>query len=35
MTSRQPRPELLVSTDWLAGARLDDPDLRIFDATAH
>ena len=25
-------PELLVETDWLA-AHLDDPDLRVFDAT--
>lgn len=27
-------PEALVATDWLA-ARLDDPDLRIFECTTH
>ncbi|HSW17549.1 MAG TPA: rhodanese-like domain-containing protein, partial [Ramlibacter sp.] len=34
MSTRTPRPQLLVSTDWLA-RHLDDPQLRIFDATAH
>lgn len=34
MSTPQPRPELLVSTDWLE-RHLDDPELRIFDATAH
>lgn len=34
MNRPQPRPAPLVSTEWLA-QRLHDPDLRIFDATAH
>jgi thiosulfate/3-mercaptopyruvate sulfurtransferase len=34
MTSRPILPTPLVSTDWLAN-HLDDPDLRVLDATAH
>jgi len=32
MAARYAHPESLVSTDWLA-AHLDDPDLRVFDAS--
>ncbi len=34
MNDTPDRPEILVSTDWLA-ARTDDPDLRVLDCTVH
>lgn len=34
MSDNFARPEVLVSTDWLAD-RLEDPDLRVFDCTVH